>query len=651
MDKQSPLDAEQAVEISYRPALSTHLSSVAVVGSFNNWDKTKHPLSESKGGEWTGTFPLKPGVYSCLFVVNEDKWIPIPGLPTKNDLNGNVNSLLTVEPALFKNRTGITYAALLHDPTRVFTVRRSSHEFGLKLRTRKGDARAIRILLEDGNSATMRRIGGDALFDQWYGLVTLAQLEVRYAFEIRGESETARYPREWFEQNFAKIPLPSPQNWVKDAIFYQIFPDRFATEDADRTMWGAIPAQKGWAGGNLAGITRHLSHLKELGVNAIYLNPIFPAGSYHAYDTDDYLDIEPHFGSLSDFRELVKQSHATGIRIMLDGVYNHTSVNHPFFKDLIKNEARSEYSKWYFPLSFPISTKEGQQTYVGWAGVHRMPKLNTGNPAVQEFVGRVGQFWVGEMGADAWRLDVADEVDPECWRKFRIAVRSANPEAYIVGEAWHDPAPWVQGDQHDATMNYQWREAVLQFFGNRTLTARQFDARLRDLRELIPEEVTSVQYNLLGSHDTPRLLTLMGGDKARMAQAVVFQFLYPGVPSIYYGDEIGMVGWHDPDCRRGMIWSRRKWDMSVFKLYRKMISLRSRSEAVRRGSYRTVAAESRPGLFVFERQLGRQRVRAAFNVGNHPIELPDAPGFRALDLSPKSGDLQPGAFRILVRSR
>jgi cyclomaltodextrinase len=657
-----PLDVPREVQFRFKPSVeqSVDLKTVHVVGGFNAWDKARHPLTAGPDGTWTATLAIEPGVYDYLFVLNGNKWVPDPHAPLKPDLNGNKNSVLMVQPEAFDKYPGkkgdgrITHEAVLHRPLPADSMRVNERSFGVFLRTRTKDVSRVQLHLEGAKPIAMRVVRQTELYDTWYAKAPISGIS-NYHFELQDGGTTLRYPEvEAFSQAFGDYPLPSPPDWVRDAVFYQIFPDRFANGDPsnDRpgtVRWGTKPRPSTWMGGDLQGVLNHLNHITELGATAIYFNPVFQTISYHGYDTVDYKRIEPTWGTNELFADLVRQSHSLGLRIMLDGVFNHSNTNHPFFLDLIEKGEKSSYASWYYPLKFPIDTSEGQQTYRGWAGVRSMPKLNTSNPDVQEFVADVGSFWIREYGIDAWRLDVADEVDPACWRVFRSAVRDANPQAYILGEAWHDPRPWVQGDQHDATMNYQWRKAVLDLFANRSIGVKEFESQLRNSRELIPESTVGVQFNVLGSHDTPRLLTLMGGNVARMKQAVAFQFCYPGVPSVYYGDEIGLTGGHDPDCRKGMTFDRRRWNKDIYEHFSSMIQLRTSSNALRRGAYKTRFLDQKSQLFGFERVHGKERVKVLFNLSGEWRDLPAGwveEGLRGLDeIVP--GRIAPDGYVIL----
>ena len=351
-----------------------------------------------------------------------------------------------------------------------------------------------------------------------------------------------------------------PPSWVQDAVFYQIFPERFANGDSSNDPsgvqpWGGKPTGGNFFGGDLKGIVDHLDYLAGLGVTAIYLNPIFEATTNHKYNTTDYLKIDPHFGDEAIFKKMVDGCHARGIKVILDAVFNHTGVQFFAFQDIKKRGARSPYLHWFNVYGLPIGPPE-KPNYECWWGHGSLPKLMTLNPDVQQYLFEVTRHWM-HLGVDGWRLDVATDVPRQFWIQWRKVVKSVNPEAYTVGEIWEDGTPWLRGDQFDAVMNYRFRDAALEFFVQGRLSPTQFDSMLARHREDYPAQVNYALQNLLGSHDTERFLTLCKGDTARMKLAVLFQMTYLGAPMVYYGDEIGMEGGRDPDCRRTMAWEDR----------------------------------------------------------------------------------------------
>ena len=402
---------------------------------------------------------------------------------------------------------------------------------------------------------------------------------------------------------------PEMPNWVRDAIFYQIFPDRFARSEqvakpSNLEPWDSAPTVHGFKGGDLLGVAEHLDYLQDLGVTAIYFNPIFQSAANHRYHTHDYYQVDPILGGNDALRALLDQAHQRDMRVILDGVFNHASRGFFQFHHIVENGPSSPYIDWFIVKRFPLRpyhAPKGQHGYESWWDLPALPKLNVDNPAVREFLWDVACHWI-EFGIDGWRLDVPAEIDDdEFWQEFRERVKAINPEAYIVGEIWGDARLWLEGDQFDAVMNYLLTRACLGFFvGDNLLqaevartgyhsidtrSAEEFAEEIDELLDLYPQAVTDVQYNLLGSHDTPRFKTLARGDNSAYRLATLFQMTYPGAPSIYYGDEIGMEGRHDPGCRGSFPWEESRWDQELRSYVQRCVGLRRSHPELRGGSF------------------------------------------------------------------
>ena len=399
-------------------------------------------------------------------------------------------------------------------------------------------------------------------------------------------------------------------DWVADAIFYQIFPDRFArsarvAKPGRLEEWDAPPTRHGFKGGDLLGIVERLDELARLGVNALYLNPIFASAANHRYHTYDYFRVDPLLGGDDALRELLDAAHARGIRVILDGVFNHTGRGFWPFHHILENGEDSPYVDWFHIHSFPVKAyrRRGKPGYECWWNLPALPKLNTSNPQVREHIFRVAEHWI-EQGADGWRLDVPGEIDdPEFWRTFRRRVRAVNAEAYLVGEIWDDGREWLAGDRFDGLMNYPLARAALGFFAAKTLapgarmgthrvaslTEREFSAELDRLLGLHSPLAIRSQLNLLGSHDTPRFLTSAGGDHSALYLATLLQMTLPGAPCIYYGDEVGMTGGDDPDCRGAFPESASRIHTPTLELFRRAIALRREHAVLRRSGVRLLS--------------------------------------------------------------
>jgi len=428
---------------------------------------------------------------------------------------------------------------------------------------------------------------------------------------------------------------PVTPEWVRDAVFYQIFPDRFArspslAKPAHIDEWGAAPSPYRYQGGDLLGVAEHLDYLIDLGVNALYFTPIFQSASNHRYHTHDYLRVDPMLGGNQALRTLLDEGHRRGIRIVLDGVFNHASRGFFQFHDILENGKDSAYLDWFTVHGFPLNAYDHEKTpgYGAWWNLHALPKFNIQTPAVREYLLGVARSWI-DFGIDGWRLDVAREIeDDSFWRDFRSVVREGNPEAYILGEVWSEASHWLRGDMWDAVMNYLFTRACIAFFVGEEVDADELrktsfravdptgaPAFRRAIDRLIGHyhpHVTAVLMNLLSSHDMPRFLSLARGDVSALRLATLFQMTYPGAPSVYYGDEIGMAGGHDPANRGAFPWHRPEtWDAELLRDFRRLIALRNDHKALRRGSYSPI--EARDDVFCFLRQHEEETLLVALN--------------------------------------
>ncbi len=407
--------------------------------------------------------------------------------------------------------------------------------------------------------------------------------------------------------------------WVQDAVFYQIFPDRFANGDVRNDPpnvdpWGSKPTIWNFMGGDLRGVIQRFDYLLDLGINAIYFNPIFQATSNHRYNISDYYRIDPKLGDIDDFRALLEVAHRNDVRVIIDGVFNHCGRGFFAFNDVLDNEGHSPYKDWFHINGFPVDAYSpgDAKDFQGWWNYKSLPKFNTNNPAVRKYFFDVARYWI-DQGADGWRLDVPNEIDDDTfWAEFRHVVKSANREAYLLGEIWEVDPRWVDDHHFDGLMNYPVRDALLKFLGGND-SACDFADSVEGLLERYQRENVYAMYVPMGSHDTERLMTMLKGDHKKAKLAFLFQFAYPGAPAIYYGDEIGMEGGKDPDCRGAFPWGRGNGDEELRAWVKRLISLRKRNSCLRRGDYQQIHLDKKRCTYAFARTLGDEIVLVAMN--------------------------------------
>ena len=389
--------------------------------------------------------------------------------------------------------------------------------------------------------------------------------------------------------------------WLRDAVVYEVFVDRFAKGRRPLDALNrSAPGASWFMGGDLPGITGRLDYLADMGVSVLYLTPIFLSTSNHRYNTYDYFTIDPRLGTLDDFHHLIAEAHRHGLRILLDGVFNHCGRGFfPFF-DVMENGAASAYAGWFHVDGYPLDAY-GRHRFDGWQGAAEVPEINLANQDARAYMLRAAEYWTMQ-GIDGWRLDAVAHVrHREFWGELRGVVRRMNPEAYLLAEIWEDPRPWLGGGFDGAT-SYGFRDAVVEFLFTRSLTPSAFARRLEWCAARDTSSPPFGMCNLLGSHDTPRLWTLAGGDEQLVGMALTLLFAFPGVPLVYYGDEIGIDGGDEPDNRRAMEWNESLWTTDLRPLIRRLAALRRSSSALREGRWETVSTDDTLGRCVFRRR-------------------------------------------------
>ena len=597
------------------------LKSVSLAGTFNNWDKNAQPMKLAEDGRtWMTSLKLGYGRVQYKFVLDGETWIVDPKGRTVDDGNGNRNSELVVLPDDYgtpaaKGDGRITRSALRHEPG-LPDANVDRGRMTLRLRARPNDVARISVRLAGGKAYPMRRTGGDEVFDAYTATFPAPAKTLQYWFvlsdgptqEAYGPQGAAPVPGNVFRYDPATARSIKIPTWPEGGVVYQLFPDRFEDGDKRNDLPGTLPwgsEKLGYAsrmGGDVAGVRKRLGYLEALGVGTVYYTPVFDSPSYHRYDARSYTKIAPDFGTNADFALLTKQMRARGIRTVMDFAFNHTATDGPWFTDLRTKGETSKYRDFYFPKSFPIEVKP-DPNYVAWFGFPSMPKLNAANPAVQKACLAAVDYWRANASLAGVRLDVGNEVDPSLWRALRTHVKATAPEFWIVGENWGDGTPWFGGDQWDSQMGYQFREAALGFFPDAKTKPSEFMDRLMAIYALYPPQVSRNLMTLIGSHDTPRFLTLCKGDAGLMRLAATVQLGWPGAPMVYYGDEIGMAGGADPMNRKGMDWKGANAGNPMLRFYRRMIAVRRANAALQSGDPSVLMTDDAKGCLAFTRTL------------------------------------------------
>lgn len=572
-------------------------------------------------------------------------------------------------------------AAMGHRPESEDCFLYTDHELRLRFRTAKGDVAAVTVIYGDPywslpdaagkvtyryQTQAMKRIGSGETHDYWAVTLTAPFDRIQYVFAASGQDGTTtlfgdRGPREDSEAqrqelgNYFRVPyfhaidrtrVPA---WVSETVWYQIFPERFANGDSTNDPAGTKPwrpadhpGREDYYGGDLQGVLDHLDDLAALGVNGLYFCPVFKASSNHKYDTIDYFEIDPDFGDKALFAKVVAGAHERGMKVMLDAVFNHLGNQSPQWQDVLAKGKESRYVDWFHIRQWPLTpyrdpTKgEGDPQFDTFAFGPGMPKLNTANPEVQDYLLDIATYWLREFDIDAWRLDVANEVDHHFWRRFRQAVTAVKPDCYVLGEVWHSAQPWLNGDEFSGVMNYPFTQQIEDHFLTGKTDAATLEARLFDQLMLYRDQTNQAMLNMLDSHDTPRLLTVAGEDQDKALAALAFTFLQTGAPCIYYGTEMGMSGDNDPDDRKPMDW--RKLNGPVWQAVHTLVAFR-RAHAAVLGTGTTAYTVTAAGLIQVTRQLAETTITGWFNTGEHPVALTAKPalaaGFQAGQLNPK----------------
>ncbi|MBI9010829.1 MAG: alpha-glycosidase [Clostridiales bacterium] len=538
--------------------------------------------------------------------------------------------------------------SILHIPMSQYAHGIDENRVVFRLRSAKEDLKTCTLYYGDTacrqnpiifHEVPMHVVASDELFD--YFEVELESLyhRIYYYFKLDDGDQTEFYYSDFFRSElvddrseYYKLPFNHKEDimkipeWVNDAVIYNIFPDSFAT---DKRFISNIKSKKKvddlWShsrlGGTIKGIEENVDYLKELGINCIYINPIFTAGEYHKYDTVDYFKVDPCFGTNDEFKQMVKTYHDHDIKVIIDGVFNHCGWQFYAFEDVVEKGEDSKYWDWFYRLESPVIRPDNPEdipNYECFAYERLMPKLDTGHPDVRNYLLEVGKYWIEEFDIDGWRLDVASEVDDHFWRAFRRTVKDVKPDSFIIGEVWESAQHWLDGSMYDSTMNYDLRKHCKYFFADNALSGYEFDARVTNMRLRYRKNMLWGQLNLLDSHDVSRFYSVCNQDIRKFKLAVLFQMMFIGVPSIYYGDEQLLHGIEEIDYRRPMEWDI---DKDIYKFYKNAIAIRKENKEITHGDYRTLHAKEDSKLYIFERYIEGSSVVVVLNPNKDAIDV------------------------------
>ena len=474
---------------------------------------------------------------------------------------------------------------------------------------------------------------------------------LKYYFELQTEDERWFYFEDGFvsEAQMALVgrsrqcfimpwmnpaDIPVTPAWVNDTIWYQIFPERFCNGDPSINPEGTLPwrvkgsvTNQEFFGGDLQGIINKLDYIRDLGVSGVYLTPVNESPSSHKYDTTDYTKIDPHFGSEETMKTMVREAHNRGIRVMLDGVFNHSGQNFAPWLDVKEKGPQSQYWGWFMVNEWPFMEEGGNawaKRYYTFGFFDNMPKLNTNNPAVRDYLIGVCENWVRNYDVDGIRLDVANEISHTFCKELRSQLKAIKPDIYILGEIWHDAMPWLRGDEFDSVMNYPLGESIKDFWIDKSLTNEDFEYTINRCYTRYMQQTNDVLFNLLDSHDTKRLRSDVKNLDEYFQQLAVL-FTMPGSPCIYYGTEIAMEGGHDPDCRRCMPWE--EIDGGVYNermdIIRSLLYLRREEPLLRNRDFHFPNKINRPRVIEFNKMGWVDNyVEVIINCEEEDIEIP-----------------------------
>ena len=541
------------------------------------------------------------------------------------------------------------YSAIFHDMDKRFCYAIDKNLFVIRVQVKKDDMKEVILHYEDKYipmerkdtrmTLPMKKIATSQFHDYYEAQLQMNLICLRYFFEFTDmQGEKVYYGNYEFDkecitnrdrmfdcpQNLREEEMFEVPQWAANKVVYQIFPSRFAaTQPVDKKLWYKAPiTPMDDLHGNLRGIIEHLDYIKDLGIDVVYLTPIFKSNSCHKYDTIDYYQVDPSFGTTEDLKELVQKSHERGMKVVLDAVYNHSGREFFAFQDILEKGEKSKYLDWYFIDELPPRGEWGEIPNFKCFGYYGgMPKLNLKNPEVEKYITDVACYWIKECDIDGWRLDVGDEISHFFWKNFRKAIKAVKKDMLIIGEIWHYAGDFLEGDEWDTVMNYPFYLNLIDLLADEKINVSQFVQNLGYLKGRLNKKCYPLMWNLIDSHDTARFLHLCNDNKKKQHLAAAFQLLLPGMPMVYYGDEYAMPGANDPDCRRGMYWDEEYQDKEMYNWYKKLMQVRKTHACIVEGEMIETIANDDEDTIVMIRKNGEETIAMLFNCGNSAKEF------------------------------
>ena len=541
------------------------------------------------------------------------------------------------------------YSAIFHDMDKRFCYAIDKDLFVIRVQVKKDDMKEVILHYEDKYipmerkdtrmTLPMKKVATSQFHDYYEAQLQMHLICLRYFFEFTDmQGEKVYYGNYEFDkecitnrdrmfdcpQNLREEEMFEVPQWAANKVVYQIFPSRFATtQPVDKELWYKAPiTPMDDLHGNLRGIIEHLDYIKDLGIDVVYLTPIFKSNSCHKYDTIDYYQVDPSFGTTEDLKELVQKSHERGMKVVLDAVYNHSGREFFAFQDILEKGEKSKYLDWYFIDELPPRGEWGEIPNFKCFGYYGgMPKLNLKNPEVEKYITDVACYWIKECDIDGWRLDVGDEISHFFWKNFRKAIKAVKKDMLIIGEIWHYAGDFLEGDEWDTVMNYPFYLNLIDLLADEKINVSQFVQNLGYLKGRLNKKCYPLMWNLIDSHDTARFLHLCHDNKKKQHLAAAFQLLLPGMPMVYYGDEYAMPGANDPDCRRGMYWDEEYQDKEMFEWYKRLLQVRKAHTCIVEGELAESITRDEDETIVLIRKNGEETIALIFNCSDHTKEF------------------------------